>query len=278
MTIRSKHFVGYRIQAKKPGRAFTLIELLVVIAIIALLVSILLPSLTRAKDLAKKAVCKTSIRCLSIGNELYQFDHTGFYAPAAAGIYSGNLHRWFGSRLTASPDTTAFLINDGPLMKYLPGETVKICPSFVEFNTGFESGCGGFGYNQQFVGSFVKLKSGGGYEAAINEPSVSGNRADAFVSPSDTVAFTDSAFANGGLTEYSFCEPPWGALFAMPFRPSIHFRHIGVTDVAWLDSHVSEAEMDFTNNAAGFSYPGPTPKELNIGFFGENNTKLFDLE
>lgn len=55
----------------KSERAFTLIELLVVIAIIALLVSILMPSLARAKELAKSAGCMTQERTVGWGLALY---------------------------------------------------------------------------------------------------------------------------------------------------------------------------------------------------------------
>jgi len=50
---------------------FTLVELLVVVAIIALLVSILLPSLSRCKELARKVVCKASLNALGKGWQMY---------------------------------------------------------------------------------------------------------------------------------------------------------------------------------------------------------------
>ena len=59
-------------------RGFTLIELLVVIAIISLLVSILLPSLQRAKDLAARVVCMTNQRALRLGVILYTEEAEGW--------------------------------------------------------------------------------------------------------------------------------------------------------------------------------------------------------
>ena len=62
---------------------FTLIELLVVIAIISLLVSILLPSLNRARELARQAVCGSNLRGITTTAFLYLVDSKA-HLPALA--------------------------------------------------------------------------------------------------------------------------------------------------------------------------------------------------
>lgn len=55
-------------------RGFTLIELLVVVAIIALLISILMPSLTQAKEASRRAVCASNMRQMMTGIAYYVHD------------------------------------------------------------------------------------------------------------------------------------------------------------------------------------------------------------
>ena len=78
----------------KPG--FTMIELLVVIAIIALLVSILLPTLSKAKVLAKEAVCRANIRTCQTGWATYAAESNMKGLPGwEAYIYGGVWTYWY---------------------------------------------------------------------------------------------------------------------------------------------------------------------------------------
>lgn len=115
-------------------KAFTLIELLVVIAIIALLMSIIVPSLRRAKEAAHNVICRNNLRHYGLAGLMYTDDHGSMFPNAWGSIFKSQepdrLCQWHDQSRNPvrRPDLA------GSLWPYL-GEQDKshLCPVFDRF-------------------------------------------------------------------------------------------------------------------------------------------------
>lgn len=83
-----------RSHGKPAARGFTLVELLVVIGIIALLMSILLPALGRARENAKQVKCLSNLRQLGLAFTMYVNNNRGFFPRPAAPVQPEDWIYW----------------------------------------------------------------------------------------------------------------------------------------------------------------------------------------
>jgi len=118
-------------QAKMMNQnGFTLIELLVVIAIIALLLSILVPSLNKVKEKAMNTICRSNLRQYAIAAEMYLTGNDDTYPRAWDSLFSER-----PSKYCQWHDEDNFLDNRpdlaGPLWSYLEAQEVHLCPIFA---------------------------------------------------------------------------------------------------------------------------------------------------
>jgi prepilin-type N-terminal cleavage/methylation domain-containing protein/prepilin-type processing-associated H-X9-DG protein len=117
-------------------RGFTLLELLVVMAIIAMLASLLLPVLAKAKDTGRQASCFSNERQLALAAQLYMSDHNGSLFHHHEGWVLDD-----GTQVDTLPGSLSEVMGGGSgnsqaekpwviiLQPYLQGRQVAYCPA-----------------------------------------------------------------------------------------------------------------------------------------------------
>jgi len=141
-------------------KGFTIIELLVVISIIALLVSILMPALSRARELARRVVCASNLKQSSLLLFMYSDDHRDYYPPHdGPPTYHGWGQKhpfcawWLGKYADIDWESSFYT-------SYLGNPEVLFCPGNNNYQTRLEyfetgqTGVIGYQYYCNFKGNF----------------------------------------------------------------------------------------------------------------------------
>src|SRR5262245_31169426 len=245
--------------ARRSRAAFTLIELLVVVAIIALLISILLPSLERARASGRQTLCATNMRSIGQAAHMYRDDNREWGIRGIAGLTDGGgeYHIFWTSILRyLSPDMKYVVEQTGPgtvltnpnvnfdqlwLNQSMPrrklmyaifkGTRVYNCPDHPEPLHPLDYVASAFPINYSQVSIDYDVDGGGEagdrFRPAINTPAAAYQAVyrmkefDGLGSPSQFILATES--------HWSLPELPPPPNYYLNDRPEFRFNHIFVT-------------------------------------------------
>jgi prepilin-type N-terminal cleavage/methylation domain-containing protein/prepilin-type processing-associated H-X9-DG protein len=236
-----------RANNRPPRTPYTLIEVLVVVAIISILAALLLPSLVRGKESAKRITCASNLRQLGIGAQMYWNDSGGKCFTTRTVQTNGGVIHWCGWLDSTKPEgQRPYDFTYGKLFPYVNGSEIRLCPSLntgAHFkmkasNTVFFS----YAYNG------LSLSPPNGQSAPVDIGQVK--------QPVQTALFADAAQINDFqspasaqnpmLEEWYYLDNPTN-VGSVNYYPHGHFRHTHRANVIFCDTHIG-AERPVVNS------------------------------
>jgi prepilin-type N-terminal cleavage/methylation domain-containing protein/prepilin-type processing-associated H-X9-DG protein len=204
-------------------RAFTLIELLVVIAIIAILASLLLPALSRAKAKANTTKCASNEKQIALGYLLYATDNDD-KLPLASHLGDAAPCQWYfeiRNYLSRKADTYTNLVAKSTVVACPTAKLEKAFPP----STPAAEAYGGYGHNYVYLGYLTEKERA---------------KTSAVTKPSETCMNGDGLDPAAGLNWWNYgylyppSIPPYGQKDIRPY-----IRHGKGSNYSWIDGHVS---------------------------------------
>jgi len=272
-----------RHQSHRRGSGFTLIELLVAIGIISILVAVLLPALSGARQQARSTLCMTNLRSLGQGLVMYTTDYRDVLVPGrlpkvddtnwSADIKGGRKYRptflaLIGSNIGLAAfddpmsDRTQYdrFGEKGDQQNY--GNKVFVCPSVQDWT---DERNGSYGYNYQFLGN-SRLSDESVTDSFKNWPVVVTKIHDtsstvaiadcmgtaASFLPNERLPYENNArdserFGNEGFNlDPPRCDPVNGEMAGLDetHRTSVDPRHRNRGSVLWVDGHATSETLE----------------------------------
>jgi len=246
-------------KSARPIRAaFTLVELLVVMGVIAVLMGLLLPALSSARESAKTLACLSNLRQLAVAAQVYCTNNRGYYPPAYGFENRAPLSISYAWDFTSVRDTSAGTTTIEPGLLWQGGASTPVqqCPSFDGRSNSVGDPYTGYNYNTSYIGH--------GQFEAIPEPM----KASQVRQSSRCALFGDGEYASGAN---KFMRAPFPNVGDVGFSDrsagTQGYRHRGKTNVAYCDGHAETVRDRFTTTTpAELPYVAPR-----TGFLSEDN-------
>jgi prepilin-type processing-associated H-X9-DG protein len=217
----------------------------VVIGIIAVLIALLLPSLSRARESARSVQCLSNLREMVAASHAYANTFRGSYPPAIQGSTRGTLayaDSWDYTIIT-DLSTLQVTVQPGLLWMGRGDQRVHQCPSFSGSAMASHNEYTGYNYNTSYIGR-------GSYAAGTRfDPPA---RLSEVRKPVQTVMFGDGEFSSGA-NKYMRSPQPSGfpSDIGIPRHAGTQgFRHRRRTNAAFADGHAESLARRFTASNA----------------------------
>ena len=224
-------------KTRRTNQGFTLVELFVVVAIAAILVSLLWPSFSSAKDQAKQIQCFGHLRQLGIAAQLYWEDNGQRAFPYLGKRLSDGQVYWFGWLQSGSEGRRRFDPVQGALWPYLQSQGIELCPSFhyqhPKYKPKATGASWGYGYNLHL--------SPNAFQTPM--PKAATTLVSQIRRPAEMTLFADAAQINDFQPPASLENPLVEEFYYVndggPAYANGHFRHRCKANVVFVDGHVA---------------------------------------